>query len=451
MTKTTASCPKCRQPVTLELTRLFDLNTDPDAKKKLLSGMANIVVCPHCGYQGPYPTPIVYHDPENELLLTFFPPEAGVPVNEQERIIGPLIKKVVDDLAPEKRKAYIFRPQTMLTQQRLFERILEADGITPEMMKAQQDRLALIQRLALIRPEAQAEAIQQDDDLIDDQLFLLLSRLIEASAASGDEAGAQKLGTLQEKLLEHSSFGRKLAHQTAETQQAITELQGLSKKGLTRESLLDLIIASEESEIRLATIVSMARGGLDYGFFQLLSERIDRTNEPDKSNLVALRQKLLDMTQEIDEAIKAQTDEASKLLSEILASDNVEEATQKALPQVTQIFVDLLRHELQNAQNTKDEPKAAKLQTIVKTLQAASASGIYLEVIDALVQAKDETEINKILEEAKEIINDDFLQLLSGLINQVESQGEEAAMVQRLRDINRSVLRFSMQQHLNKN
>jgi len=228
-------------------------------------------------------------------------------------------------------------------------------------------------------------------------------------------------------------------------------LQGLSKKGLTRESLLDLIIASEESEIRLATIVSMARGGLDYGFFQLLSERIDRTNEPDKSNLVALRLKLLDMTQEIDEAIKAQTDEASKLLSEILASDNVEEATQKALPQVTQIFVDLLRHELQNAQNAKDEPKAAKLQTIVKTLQAASASGIYLEVIDALVQAKDETEINKILEEAKEIINDDFLQLLSGLINQVESQGEEAAMVQRLRDINRSVLRFSMQQNLNKN
>ena len=91
--------------------------------------------------------------------------------------------------------------------------------------------------------------------------------------------------------------------------------------------------------------------------------------------------------------------------------------------------MDLLRHDLQNAQYTKDEPKAAKLQTIVKTLQAASASGIYLEVIDALVQAKDETEINKILEEAKEIINDDFLQLLSGVITQVESQGEEAAMV----------------------
>ena len=120
MVKTSASCPKCHQPVILELQRLFDLNTDPEAKQKLLSGMANRVACPHCGYNGPLPTPIVYHDPENELLLTFFPPEAGVPVNQQEMTIGPLIKKVVDDLPPQKRKAYIFQPQTMLTQQRLF-------------------------------------------------------------------------------------------------------------------------------------------------------------------------------------------------------------------------------------------------------------------------------------------------------------------------------------------
>ena len=103
MVKTSAACPKCRKPITVEVQRLFDLNTDPEAKQKLLSGMANMVNCPHCGYQGPLPTPIVYHDPDNELLLTFFPPEAGIPVNQQEMTIGPLIKKIVDDLAPEKR------------------------------------------------------------------------------------------------------------------------------------------------------------------------------------------------------------------------------------------------------------------------------------------------------------------------------------------------------------
>ena len=139
MVKTSVLCPNCRQPVVIDLTRLFDLNSDPQAKEKLLSGSANYFQCPSCQFQGIYPTPIVYHDPDKELLLTYFPPELHTPVTEQEKSIGPMIKKVMDDLPPEKRKAYLFKPQTMLTQQRLFETILEADGITPEMMKAQQE------------------------------------------------------------------------------------------------------------------------------------------------------------------------------------------------------------------------------------------------------------------------------------------------------------------------
>ncbi len=59
---------------------------------------------PHCGFEGPLSTPVVYHDPDKELLLTYFPPEMGLPVNEQERIIGPLIKQVSDSLPMELRK-----------------------------------------------------------------------------------------------------------------------------------------------------------------------------------------------------------------------------------------------------------------------------------------------------------------------------------------------------------
>src|SRR5687767_15273042 len=56
--------------------------------------------CPHCGYQGRLATPVVYHDNDKELLLTFFPPELAVPLNEQEKLIGPLIKQVMDRLPP---------------------------------------------------------------------------------------------------------------------------------------------------------------------------------------------------------------------------------------------------------------------------------------------------------------------------------------------------------------
>ena len=75
MAKTTTSCPQCKQPVTADITRLFDISQDPEAKQILLSGAYNLIQCPNCGYRGQVPVPLVYHDPDKELLLTFFPPE----------------------------------------------------------------------------------------------------------------------------------------------------------------------------------------------------------------------------------------------------------------------------------------------------------------------------------------------------------------------------------------
>ena len=75
MPKTRINCPNCRQPVTADIDQLFDVNIDPAAKQRLLSGAFNIIQCPHCGFQGQAATPIVYHDPEKELLLTYVPPE----------------------------------------------------------------------------------------------------------------------------------------------------------------------------------------------------------------------------------------------------------------------------------------------------------------------------------------------------------------------------------------
>jgi hypothetical protein len=152
----------------------------------------------------------------------------------------------------------------MLTQQLLFETILKADGITPEMMKAQQEKLALISQLAAAAPERLPELIAQNDSKIDEQVFMLVSRLAEASAAGGDQEGVQILVNLQRGMLEHSSYGKSLAEQARESQAAVKSLQELSQKGLTRESLLELMIESAGSDARLTTLVTMARGGLDY-------------------------------------------------------------------------------------------------------------------------------------------------------------------------------------------
>ncbi len=147
MSRTQVACPQCKNPTIVEVQQIFDLNTDPTAKQKLLNGVVNVIQCPVCGYSGMVGLPIAYHDPEKELLLTFFPSEMGIPLQEQEKQLGPLINKIIDNLPNEKRKSYILQPQSMLTFQTLLEKILEADGITKEMLEDQQKKVSLLHRL----------------------------------------------------------------------------------------------------------------------------------------------------------------------------------------------------------------------------------------------------------------------------------------------------------------
>ena len=451
MAKTSVPCPKCRQPITLDLTRLFDTNTDPEAKQKLLSGSANYFQCQFCGAQGVYPTPIVYHDPEKELLLTFFPPDLNTPVNEQERVIGPMIKKAMDDLPPEKRKSYLFRPQTMLTQQRLFETILAADGITPEMIKSQQEKLQLLQQLIGASAEGLPEMIHQNDERIDDEVFMLLSRLAQASAAAGDRQSLVALDALQKALIEHSTYGKAAALEAAETQEAVHDVQELSKQGITRENLLDLLIKNGESEIRLTTIASMARGGLDYTFFQLLSDKIELSSGDEKTRLESLRERLLTITQAVDEAMKAQLEDARQLVNDLLAAEDVEKATHEALPRFSQAVAEVINQEAQAAQAAKDEAKLQKLSQIIAVIQAADSSNAYLGIIDAVLQEENAENRAKMLEESSDLINDEFMQLLGGLLGQIEQQGDQPEILERLKELNREILRFTMKRNLQNN
>ena len=241
MPNTQVNCPNCRQPVVADIQQLFDVGEDPSAKQLLLSGMSNILQCPHCGFQGNIAAPIVYHDPEKELLLTYFPPEMGKTRDEQERILGSLITQAVNRLPQEQRKGYLFKPQSTLTMQGLVERILEEDGITKEMIEAQQKKLSLIQRLLSVSEERRVEIAQQEDEMIDEEFFALLYRVYEASALSGDRESAQQLATLQQDIMPVTTYGKELQKQTEEVEAAINSIRELGEN-LTRETLLDLVI-----------------------------------------------------------------------------------------------------------------------------------------------------------------------------------------------------------------
>ena len=445
MPRTQVSCPNCRQPVVAEVNQLFDVNSDPSAKTRLLSGAYNLVNCPYCGYQGNLATPIVYHDPDKELLLTFVPPELGLPRNEQERLIGSMINQVISKLPQEKRKGYLLNPQSTLTMQGLVERVLEADGITREMIQAQQQRMSLLQRLASASDESvRAEIARQEEALLDGEFFGLLNRLVEVAVMGGDRESAQQLSDLQKSLLPLSSYGREIQEQTKEVEQAIKDLQALGRE-LTREKLLDLII-NAPNETRLNALVSLTRPGLDYAFFQLLSERIDRARPEGRKRLVELRAKLLEMTQEIDRQAEAHRQQTRRLIEQIIQSGDVEAAMSQALGAVDETFIQELQHMMDEARQQGDLEKFRKLQQIVEVLQQASAPP-ELGLVEEYLDAPDEQARQVFLEANNEAITPEFMELLANISMQVQAS-DDKEFASHVAAANRQALRFNMQRNL---
>jgi len=432
--------------VQAEIQQLFDLNQDPSAKQKLLSGAFNLIQCPNCGFRGAAAMPIVYHDPDKELLLTFVPPELALPSNEQERIVGGIINQVMNHLPQEKRKAYLLQPQQTLTMQGLIERVLEADGITKEMLQAQQQRLSLIQRLLLASSvDIQKELIHQEDQSIDEQFFALLDRLIEVSMAGGDEQSAQKLGELQKIVMEESTFGRELSHQVREVEAALASLREAGQS-LDRKKLLELVIDAPNEE-RLRALVSFARAGMDYQFFQLLSERIDRARGDGRARLVKLRDTLLQYTQEYDRDIAQRVEQTRQKLEQVLSEVDVEQGLAKYSPIIDGIFISVLNSALEQAEAQKDIPRLEKLKQIMEIIEKASAPPEEVQLLEKLLEAESESEQRRILEENAEKITPELLNSIINLVYQLQG-GENKALGERVNEIYKAMLRFSMERSL---
>jgi hypothetical protein len=451
--KTQIPCPRCRQPVVAQIEQLFDVTSDPGAKQRLLGSVSNFAVCQSCGYNGPLATPIVYHDADKELLLTYFPGELMKPINEQERFIGPFINQVTNRLPPEKRKAYLLRPQSFLTYQSLIERVLAADGITSEMIQAQQKRVTLVERLiATTTAEVRSEIIKQDAALFDAEFFAIFSRLMEGALSSGQEPVAHMMDEIQKQLMGETEYGRKVASQTNEIQAAIKTLQAAGKQ-LDREKLLNILIEAPNDD-RLNALVSLTRPGLDYMFFQSLTERIEKGSGEERKKLETLREKLLEITRKIDQRAEEEYKRAGALLNTLLSAENIQQATTEHLDEVNDVFVQVLNRALQDANKKNDTVLMPKLQQIVAVLQQASAPPPELALLEEMLATPDEAALNKLIEQHSADITPEFSSIVASVISRSEEQaggktsGEEAQMLEKVQTIYRAILKFTMKKNL---
>jgi hypothetical protein len=333
----------------------------------------------------------------------------------------------------------------MLTLQNMIETILEADGITREMLAAQQQKLGLIQQLASAKsPEAMADMAMQEDANIDAEFFTLMSRLIEASLGSGDEASARRLSEVQQVLLHSTTFGKQVAEQSKEVQAAIRSLQDKGEK-ITRDELLDLIVQAP-NELQLSVLVSMARPGMDYEFFARLTNRIDGAEGEEKARLQTLREQLLEMTQAVDEQIEARENQSRQLVEGLLQAADLPQAMAQVMPAVDEIFLKIVEEELLKARKQADLERSAKLSQIKQIVEEASAPPPELALIQEMLEVPDEAGMKKLFDEHPEASTQDFLDLLTQLVS--SQTPEDPELNKRLQLIYAQAVRRVMQANL---
>lgn len=437
---TAIQCPNCKSPVQAQVTQLVDVGQDPAAKSRLLSGSLNVIECRVCGYRGQVATPLVYHDPEKELLLTYMPVEVDLPKDEQERVLGRLIGRATESLPSEQRKAYLLQPQAVLTMQGLVERVLEADGVTREELESQRAKIRLFEQLLRTPAEQLESFIQEHDEQLDETFFQLAALSLQATP---DGAPRQSATERLETALELSGYGKRLADREQELRAAADSLRKAGEQ-LTREKLLEITLEAPNQD-RVRALASLARPAMDYQFFQMLSERMEAADEAERQRLSELRKQLLAATEEIDQAQQQQINRASSLLASLMQAEELEQAVQSALPLMDELFLTVLQANLRAAREQQDQAALGKLEQIDQAVRGAIRESLpeNLRLAQAVLESEDDQQAEALLQASPDQIDEQVLNALLGASQRLEQAGDEAG-AERMRRLHRMAMRLSM-------
>jgi hypothetical protein len=205
------------------------------------------------------------------------------------------------------------------------------------------------------------------------------------------------------------------------------------------------VILNAKTETEIATIVSLTHGGIDYAFYQLLSEKIETAkNEEEKKRLTGIREKLLELTEEINNQLKAETEKTKEVLEKILREKNIEEAMMQNANLINEFFVSNLELEISQARKKGDLERINKLEQVMVVIEKLSTPAEEVQLLEKLIETKDEAELDLKIEENKDQLSEQFMNLLNNVIAQYEGSTENPQLIEKIKLIYRKVLRISM-------
>jgi hypothetical protein len=399
--------------------QIFDVGQDPSAKQRVLNGLTNLAHCPHCGMQGAMSVPFLYHDPEKELALVFMPMEAGGDREQRERIIGRLTRRVMDQLPSEERKAYLLQPEVFLTMDNVIKRILKEDGVTEEMLEEQKQKAQLLQRMVEAASDEALEAmIEANDEQIDETLFYMLTRNLEMIQNADQEAAAQQLRQVRDKLLELSTEGQNI--------KARNEVMKALREEPNRDKLLELLIEASDKETR-EMLITFGRPLLDYLFFQSLTSKIESTaDEDEKKRLKELRQEILDTRDRLDEEAQALYEARAALLRDLLTSEEPRDLARRRINEIDEAFINVLGANLEQARKMEDEEALEALRGVWDVVMGLMEEAMppELRLINRLMAAEDEEEIERLLEQSRNLVTQQMVQFVEETEAKAREEGD---------------------------
>jgi vacuolar-type H+-ATPase subunit E/Vma4 len=276
-------------------------------------------------------------------------------------------------------------------------------------------------------PKGLAMMTKGQDAMFDYEFFLILSDMQARAEAMGDEKALRQLTTLRERLMETTSYGKRIAKQQA----AVESLKELKSP----EEFLEKVVAAEP-EVVDAIAVS-ARPLMDYTFFQKLTERTESARGAEKDRLTKLRDHLADLTQKLDEATRATIQDATGLLQELLSSEDPRAAVREHADELDNTFMAVLSANLQEAQRRGRKATFERLTKIYDEIMAIVEEGMPPEVqlVNELLRAPYPDGTRALLKERQSKLTPEVVELIGQMGDDLARRAEESRSEEEKRDL----------------
>lgn len=423
-------CPQCGSPAIAEIFQIVDVDKHPQLKRALMSNMINMAQCRNCRWSGQVATPFVYHESAHNLLISYVPMELNIPYAEQERMMGQLLRQVVESIPQQNRRAYLLQPQTIIRWQTLHELVLATEGITPAMIERQRRQMELLGRLVGEKSADYSALIRENSADIDTTFIMMVQRALQESLQTDQNDIIVALSNLQATLMTETDAGKRIEQQ----QLALRDLEADAKAAneMTPMLLLTHVLRHQDDDDTIDMLVKTT-GALSYEFFGGLTSKIEELTmlgEVAKANrLTELRTRLLKLYQEWLKASEKAEMATRQLIQEIVDAPDKATAIMERGEQINELFFRVLENEIKEARQSKNLARSAALNEIKQLLdemmQEQPGQPPEIELISALLDTQTSAEREALLSDNQEMLRPELLELLTMLEPQLQQAPPE--------------------------